>query len=192
MLVGYAQVSSTGQNLDTQIEILKNAGCEKIFLDKRSGTTSSRPQLDQCLDYIREGDTLIVWKLDRLGRSLQHLLSLAEEFKERGIEFKSLTEGLETVTPAGKMIFQVMGAMAEFERNLINERIQAGIKTAKENGVKFGRKKVLNPDQIAMAQQLVASGMSLKKISENLGINRTTLWRNLKDSELALGEPLAT
>jgi DNA invertase Pin-like site-specific DNA recombinase len=146
MLIGYARVSTPSQSLDLQIDALVQAGCDKkrIFTDIASGSKTARPGLDKALDYAREGDILVVWKLDRLGRSLGHLIEVVRGLSDRGIGFKSIQESLDTTTSGGRLIFHVFGAIAEFERDLIRERTNAGLEAARARGKKGGRKRVLN------------------------------------------------
>ncbi|MAW79365.1 MAG: hypothetical protein CMI63_03950 [Parvularcula sp.] len=140
MQIGYARVSTIDQNLDLQIEALKSAGCEKIYEDEGvSGAKASRPGLEELLKHLQRGDVLIVWKLDRLGRSLRHLIDLIGMFEERGIGFTSLSDGIDTTTPLGKLFFHISGAFGEYERNLISERTKAGMEAARARGVRLGR-----------------------------------------------------
>ena len=143
MKIGYARVSTKEQHLDMQLEALKAAGCEKIFSEKMTGRQQNRPELDACLSFIRQGDTLIVYKLDRLGRSLRNILMLLDGFKDKGIHFVSLQDNISTEGATGQLITNVLGAFAQFERDLIVERTQEGRRIAKEKGVKFGRKAVV-------------------------------------------------
>jgi len=180
MKVGYARVSTRDQNSELQIYTLKEAGCERIFEESVSGAQKNRPKLQEALSYLREGDTLVVWKLDRLARSLRQLIETVEDLHERGISFISLTENIDTTTPGGMMIFHVFGALAEFERELIRERTNAGLKAAKDRGVKLGRPRLLDDDQIAIARSLKQAGsMTAAQIAEHLGISRPTLYRLL-------------
>lgn len=140
MLIGYARVSTIDQNLDLQIDALKQAGCDKIFQDEGvSGAKASRPGLEKLLKRLKQGDVLIVWKLDRLGRSLSHLIDLISHFEDRGVGFTSLSDGIDTTTPIGKLFFHISGAFGEYERNLISERTKAGMAAAKARGVRLGR-----------------------------------------------------
>ncbi len=143
MLVGYARVSTTEQTLDLQFDALKKAGCSKIFTDTASGAKTERKGLDEALSYVREGDTLVVWRLDRLGRSLTHLIETVSQLDNRKIGFKSLTEQIDTTTSGGKLIFHIFGALAEFERNLIRQRTNAGLQAARARGRVGGRPKKL-------------------------------------------------
>jgi len=180
MIIGYARVSTKDQNSELQTNTLTEAGCERIFEESASGAQRNRPKLKEALSFLREGDTLVVWKLDRLARSLRQLIETVDDLHERGIGFVSLTENIDTTTPGGKMIFHVFGALAEFERELIRERTTAGLKAAKERGVKLGRPRALDDEQIAIARSLKASGnMTSAQIAEHLGISRPTLYRML-------------
>ncbi len=141
--IGYARVSTGEQNLDLQLDALNNAGCSKIFTDELSGAKTDRPGLTEALNYLRAGDTLVVWKLDRLGRSLKDLIEHVEHLKSNGIEFKSLNESIDTASPTGKFTFHLFSALAEFERDLIRERTRAGLAAARARGRIGGRKKAL-------------------------------------------------
>mgnify|MGYP001179302743 CR=1 FL=1 len=182
MLVGYARVSSrTDQKLDLQIDALKEAGCEKIFTDKISGAKADRPGLKQAMDFVRAGDTLVVWKLDRLGRSLKHLIETVNTLNDRGVGFKSIQEGMDTSTSGGKLIFHVFGALAEFERELIRERTQAGLKAARARGRLGGRPKAMDEATLKMASTLMKDKtMSIKEICAKIGVSRATLYRYLR------------
>ena len=139
MKVGYARVSTHEQNLDLQEDALKEAGCERIYRDRVSGAASDRPGLQNALDYVREGDTLVVWRTDRLGRSLKHLIETVTTLEERGVGFQSVQESIDTTTSGGRLVFHIFGALAEFERNLIQERTRAGLAAARARGRKGGR-----------------------------------------------------
>src|ERR671916_533654 len=155
MDIGYARVSTGEQTLDLQLDALKTAGCGKVYTETASGAKAERPGLDEVLGYLRQGDTLVVWRLDRLGRSLQHLIEVVAALAERGIGFKSLTEQIDTTTPGGKLVFHVFGALAEFERDLIRERTHAGLAAARARGRTGGRPKVLaDAKKVALAQAL--------------------------------------
>ena len=182
MKIGYCRVSSNDQTLNLQKDALKKAGCEKIFSDTGSGASSSRPGLDQCLDQLRKGDTLVVWRLDRLGRSLKHLLTLVEDFSNRGIEFVSLTEAIDTTTSGGKLVFSIFGAIAEFERQIIKERTNAGLASARARGRKGGRKEQHNSKKISTAVKLAdTSPDTIADICKHLGISRSTYYRRRAD-----------
>ena len=182
MLIGYARVSTGDQTLNLQRDALTKAGCEKTFTDTLSGTKAERPGLTEALDFLRTGDTLVVWRLDRLGRSLKHLIETVSALSQRGIGFRSLTEQIDTTTPNGKLVFHVFGALAEFERDLIRERTQAGLAAARARGKVGGRPKVLaDPRMLAMAQRLYADPTtSIDEICRTLRISRTTLYRYVR------------
>ncbi len=181
MLVGYARVSTTEQTLDLQLDNLKKAGCSKIFTDTASGAQTERKGLDEALAYVRPGDTLVVWRLDRLGRSLKHLIEVVTDLEKRGIGFKSLTENIDTTTSGGKLIFHIFGALAEFERNLIRERTNAGLLAARARGRKGGRPKALTEKKVQMAQELYNNKQNaIADICKILGISRATLYRYIK------------
>src|ERR671938_690727 len=152
MLIGYARVSTQDQTLNLQLDRLKAAGCEKIFTDHISGTKAERPGLTDALSHLRPGDTLVVWRLDRLGRSLPHLIETVNGLQERGIGFKSLTESIDTTTSGGKLIFHIFGALAEFEREIIRERTKAGLQSARARGKAGGPKHKLTQKQVAIAK----------------------------------------
>jgi DNA invertase Pin-like site-specific DNA recombinase len=184
MLVGYARVSTQDQHLDLQKDALLKAGCEKIFHDVASGAKTSRPGLDDALAYMREGDTLVVWKLDRLGRSLRHLIDVVNDLNERNIGFRSLQESIDTTTPGGKLIFHVFGALAEFERELIRERTFAGLHAARARGRLGGRPKALDEKKIAMVKALMENpDHSIKDICDIVGVSRATLYRYIKQNQ---------
>jgi DNA invertase Pin-like site-specific DNA recombinase len=184
MLIGYARVSTQEQTLHLQQDALKKAECTKIFTDTASGAKTERIGLDEALSYVRKGDTLVVWRLDRLGRSLPHLITTMTDLEERKIGFKSLTENIDTTTSGGKLIFHIFGALAEFERNLIRERTQAGLTAARIRGKTGGRPKALTDRQISIAQSLYADRKtSIPEICRTLKISRATLYRALKTDE---------
>jgi DNA invertase Pin-like site-specific DNA recombinase len=177
-------VSRFEQNLDLQRDALAAEGCERIFVEKASGAREDRPELEQALQFARPGDTLVVWKLDRLGRSLKHLMATVEALERRGIGFKSLTEHLDTTTPGGKLIFHLFGALAEFERNLTRERTLAGLSAARARGRQGGhpRAATLNdPKKVAMAQALYNDkANSITDICKTLQVSRSTLYRYIQ------------
>jgi DNA invertase Pin-like site-specific DNA recombinase len=182
MLIGYARVSTQDQTLNLQQDALEKAGCIKIYTDTASGAKAERKGLEEALNYVRAGDTLVVWRLDRLGRSLKDLIEKLTGLHTRKIGFKSLTENIDTTTPGGKLIFHMFGALAKFERDLIKERTNAGLQAARARGRKGGRPKVLSEKKVAMARVLFADkNNSIDDICKTLTIGRTTLYRYLKE-----------
>ena len=182
MKVGYARVSTQEQNQDLQKDALKVAGCERIYEEKESGGKAERPELLKLLDALRPGDTLVVWRLDRLGRSIKHLIQTVEELEGRGVGFQSLTETIDTTTSGGKLIFHIFAALAEFERNLIQERTKAGLYAARARGRKGGRKPVMDEAQQRIAQALRDDpSQPIKVICKTLGISRATFYRYTKE-----------
>jgi DNA invertase Pin-like site-specific DNA recombinase len=179
-LVGYALVSTHDQTLNLQRDALQKAGCTKIFTDTASGAKTEREGLEEALSYARKGDTFVVWRLDRLGRSLPHLTATMTDLEERGIGFKSLTENIDTTTSGGKLIFHIFGALAEFERNLIRERTQAGLIAARKRGRIGGRPKALPYQRRSIAQELYDTGHPIMDICRILKISRAMLYRALK------------
>ena len=178
MLIGYARVSTDDQNLDLQRDALQKAGCEQIFTDTVSGTKAERKGLTDALSHLRSGDTLVVWRLDRLGRSLRHLIDTVTALQERGIGFKSLRESIDTTTSGGKLVFHIFGALAEFEREIIKERTRAGLTAARSRGKTGGRPKALTEKQVDMLSNLAADkDRSVEEICKTLGISRTTFYR---------------
>src|ERR671917_2198913 len=182
MLIGYARVSTGEQTLDLQLDALAKAGCEKTYTETASGAAAERPVLADVVGYLRPGDTLVVWRLDRLGRSLQHLIETIAQLADRGIGFKSLTEQIDTTTSGGKLVFHVFGALAEFERDLIRERTQAGLRAARARGRTGGRPKVLaDAKKQALAQALYDGGQAdVATICRTLGISRATFYRYVR------------
>jgi DNA invertase Pin-like site-specific DNA recombinase len=184
MLIGYARVSTHEQTLALQLDALEKVGCEKIFTDKVSGTKAERKGLTDALSHLREGDTLVVWRLDRLGRSLRHLIETITTLAERGVGFKSLTENIDTTTSGGKLIFHIFGALAEFEREIIRERTQAGLASARSRGKVGGRPKALTAKQVQMLRNMAADpSLAVADICKTLGIGRTTFYRYAKVGE---------
>ena len=180
MKYDYARVSTDDQNTDMQLTALKNGGCKKIYKDEGlSGATAKRPALTRCMKKLKKGDTLIVWKLDRLGRSLRDLISMLDDLRARGVKFHSLTEAIDSATPTGRAIWQMIGVLAELERSLIVERTQAGMKEARRRGVTFGRKKKLTPAQVAKARKLIDVGERVEDVAALWNVGRTTLYRAL-------------
>lgn len=178
MKIGYARVSTADQHLTVQLEALKEAGCKKIFREKVSGAKRQRPELDRMLEQLREGDTVVVWKLDRLARSTRDLLEIVETFRESGTGFQSLSEPwADTTSHAGKMIMTVFAGIAEFERDLIRERTGAGRAEAKKRGVRFGRPKKLNIEQRTLALRLLAEGKSIREVATTFDVHIATIYR---------------
>jgi DNA invertase Pin-like site-specific DNA recombinase len=181
MKIGYARVSTEEQNLGLQRDALEAAGCDVIYQDEGiSGITRERAGLTQALSAIETGDTLVVWKLDRLGRSLGFLCELVEQLGKQGAGFQSLTDGIDTTTNSGKLVFHIMGALAEFERNLIRERTKAGMKAAKKRGRHVGRPKALNAAQVAHMQDLLAAGKTQGEVAALLSVSANTISREVK------------
>lgn len=179
MKIGYARVSTDDQNLDLQIDALNVVGCEQIYKEYASGkNTKARPELENCLKSLRAGDTLVVWRLDRLGRSLSDLVKIVTELEAKNIGFESLTEKIDTITSTGKFVFHVFAALAEFERNIIRERTLAGMKAARARGKLGGRPPKLSEGEMAMAKSLIkANDVPISEIARQLGVSRTTLYR---------------
>lgn len=187
MLVGYARVSTNDQNLDLQEEALKQAGCKKIIVDRITGTSIKRPGLEKLNEILRRGDTLMVWKLDRLGRSLQHLIGFIKNLEEQEIGFKSLQESIDSNSSTGKLIFHIFSALAEFERDLIHERTMAGLMSAKKRGKIGGRPKHLDQKQQQTAIKMYQSQKhTVKEICSVIGVSKPTLYRYLKQSNIEL------
>jgi DNA invertase Pin-like site-specific DNA recombinase len=176
--IGYARVSSDDQNLDLQRDALRLAGCERIYEEKESGGKADRAELVRLFEALRPGDTLVVWRLDRLGRSLKHLIQTVEQLETLGVAFQSVTEAIDTSTSGGKLVFHIFAALAEFERALIRERTQAGLKAARARGRQGGRPMTLSKEKLRMAQSLRDDPrQSVSAICKTLGIARTTLYR---------------
>jgi DNA invertase Pin-like site-specific DNA recombinase len=180
MLFGYARVSTGKQDLALQLDALERAGCERIYTDTASGAIRVRPQLEACLEHLRARDTLVVWRLDRLGRSLRHLIETIGELERGDVAFRSLTEGIDTTTAAGRMAFHVFGALAEFEHALIRERTQAGLAAARARGRQGGRLSLMTDQKMRVAREMLASGKhTMQAIAATVGISRATLYRHL-------------
>lgn len=177
MIIGYVRVSTNDQNMDFQLDALKKEGCEKIFQDTISGIKKNRKGLDEALLHLRKDDTLVVWKLDRLGRSLKGLLDLIENLYKAEIQFKSITDGINTTTPMGRFFFNIIGSLAQMERELIIERTRAGIKAARDRGRVGGRKKALTKTKLETARKLLDEGTPRKDIAAAFGISKATLYR---------------
>lgn len=182
MNYGYARVSTYEQNLNLQLDALEAAGCDQIFKDEGvTGAATTRPGLNEALAVLQSGDNLTVWKLDRLGRSLQHLITVIEDLQSKNIGFISLSENIDTTTPGGKLIFHIFGALSEFERSLIIERTNAGLQAAKKRGKRLGRPKRLTQHQIDRAGEMIRSGQETSSgMAALYGVDRTTLYRALR------------
>ncbi len=188
VLIGYARVSTGDQRLDLQYEALQKAACEKVFEDTASGRLVDRPGLQRALEVLRRGDTLVVWKLDRLGRSVKQLVDLVSSFDRDGINFVSLTDGIDTSTPAGRFFFHVMASLAQMERELIVERTRAGLAAAKRLGRRGGRKRIMTESKIEAALTLLRSGTSARDTAVSLGVSVPTLYRWLAATDASADE----
>jgi DNA invertase Pin-like site-specific DNA recombinase len=183
MLIGYARVSTDDQNLDLQSDALQQAGCAKIYEDRKSGAKAERPGLAMALEVARTGDTLVIWRLDRLGRSLKDLIRLAETLDARGIGLKSLHEAIDTTSSGGRLVFHMFGALAEFERNLIRERTQAGLAAARARGRLGGRRKSLDPERRRLVVHLYNERKhTVAEICQLMGISKPTLYSYLEEA----------
>lgn len=185
MMIGYARVSTQDQSLDLQIAALKKAGCKKILDDKLSGSRAERPGLNKMLDVLRKGDTLVVWKLDRLGRSLKNLVNLITDLHRQGIQFKSLTDSIDTGTASGRFFFHIMASLAQMERELTVERTRAGLAVARQLGRVGGRKRRMTETKVKAAKRLLADGTPPREVATSLGVSVPTLYRWLPASERA-------
>ena len=184
MTYGYARVSTGDQTTDLQQDALEKAGCNRIFIDVASGAKAHRPELDHMLDLLREGDTVVVWKLDRLGRSMQNLVELINDFDTRGVQFRSLTESIDTSTPGGILIFNIFGSLAQFERDLIRERTRAGLEAARARGRTGGRPASLDEKQAKEVRRLYESrSVTVDQIASMMRVSRTTIYRCLQKNK---------
>lgn len=182
-LLGYARVSTVEQNARLQTDALKSAGCGRVFSDRASGALDERRQLAKLFEQLRPGDTLVVWRLDRLGRSLRHLIDTVNALAERKVGFRSLTENIDTTTSGGKLVFHIFGALAEFERELIGERTRAGLEAARARGRRGGRPTVMTPDKVATARAMYASKeFTVEAIAQVVGVSRASVYRHLTPS----------
>ena len=187
MLVGYARVSTLDQKPALQTDALTVAGCERIFTEKASGAQRDRPELKAALEYLRQGDTLVVWKLDRLARSMRQLIETVEDMQVRGIELRSLTESIDTATPGGRLVFHIFGALAEFECAVVRERTNAGLQAARDRGKKGGRPKTLGSKDLAVAKAMLADPeISVDEVAARLKISVATLYRYLPGGRSSL------
>lgn len=179
--VGYARVSTIEQDPALQIDALAAVGCAKMFEDRASGAKADRTGLQAVLDYVREGDVLIVWKLDRLGRSLPHLIETVTALEKRGVGFRSITEAIDTTTPGGRLVFHLFGALGQFERDLIQERTRAGLTAAAARGRKGGRKPVVTVEKLDRARAAIAKGLTVREAATRLKVSKTALYEALRD-----------
>lgn len=180
MLIGYARVSTEDQKLHLQHDALQAVGCDKIFDEKISGAGARLPCREELLEYVRPGDVVVVWKLDRLGRSLRDLIEIVTVMKDRGVGLRSLHESIDTTTPAGKLIFHVFAALSEFEADVLRERTRAGLAAARNRGKRLGRPRALSQEQVEMAVTMMANPkLSARQVAEQLGVHRSTIYRSL-------------
>lgn len=178
--IGYARVSSVGQTLDVQLSKLQH--CDKIFQEKRSGASSTRPRLSACLEYVREGDVLVVTRLDRLARSTLHLCQIAAELERKGVDLQVLDQSINTSDATGRLLFNMLGAIAQFETELRAERQKDGIQKAKERGVQFGKRKKLDPEQIAELQKSRQEGVLIKTLMKEYDLSKSSVYRYLNET----------
>lgn len=182
MKLGYARISTTEHSVDMQLDALSKAGCEEIYREKSSSRNFDRKELKACLKALREGDQLIVWKLDRLGGSVKHLIETVEDLNKRGVEFVSLTEQIDTSSSGGKLIFNIFASIAEFERNIISERTKEGLAAARKRGRKGGRPKKLDKEKIKLARTMLADpDVTVTEVAKHFGVGRNTLYRNINN-----------
>jgi DNA invertase Pin-like site-specific DNA recombinase len=177
--IGYARVSTLEQEMALQLDALRAAGCDRIFEDRASGAKTDRPGLAQAIAFVRDGDVLVTWKLDRLARSLPHLIETVNQLEKNGAGLRSLTEAIDTTTPGGRLIFHVFGALAQFERDLIRERTRAGLSAAAARGRRGGRKPVVTADKLTRAKALIANGLTVREAASRVKIGKTALYHAL-------------
>ena len=189
--IGYARVSTIDQDLALQLDALAKAGCDRVFQDKASGAKADRPGLTAALSFVREGDILTVWKLDRLGRSLPHLIETVNALEARGVSFRSLTEAIDTTTPGGRLVFHIFGALGQFERDLIRERTRAGLDAAAARGRQGGRKPVVTEEKLRRARTLVAQGFTVREAAARIKVGKTVLYAALAQTTSEPGEGLS-
>ena len=178
-LIGYARVSTTDQDLSLQLDALRAAGVERVFEDRASGAKAERPGLAEAVGFIRDGDILVVWKLDRLGRSMGHLIEIVTGLEAKGVGLRSLTEQIDTTSPGGRLMFHIFGALAHFERDLIRERTRAGLTAAAARGRKGGRRAVVTPDKLKRAKALLGQGLRVREAAQRIGVGKTALYAAL-------------
>jgi DNA invertase Pin-like site-specific DNA recombinase len=187
MLVGYARVSTQDQNPALQLDALRSMGCERVFVEKASGAQRDRPEWRATLDYLRTGDTLVIWKLDRLARSLKQLIETVEDLERRNIGLRSLTENIDTTTSGGRLVFHLFGSLAEFERSIIRERSRAGLEAARSRGRRGGRPAALNEKDLAIARTLLTNpDLTVEEVARRLKVTPSTLYRHLPGGRGAL------
>jgi len=184
-LIGYARISTAEQSLTPQRDALTAAGCAALFEDTASGAKNDRPGLTELLSYLRRGDVLVVWKLDRFGRSMAHLIEMVQALEAKGVGFRSLTEGVDTTTPSGTFVLHLFGALAQFERDLIRERTTAGLKAAAARGRKGGRRPVITPDKLARARVHLAAGLTVREAAARVKVGKTALYEALARADPA-------
>lgn len=191
MLIGYARVSTQDQDLSLQLDALKEAGCKKVYTEKASGAKTDRPELAAALEYMREGDTLVIWKLDRLARSLRQLIDTVEDMNARGVGLRSVTEAIDTGSAGGKLVFHIFAALAEFERSIIQERTQAGLKAARSRGRTGGRPRALSEGDLKVAKALVLDpDITMDEVAKRLGVSVATLYRAFPGGKSGLAEEI--
>ena len=189
MLLGYARVSTDGQDHALQLDALRAAGCERVFTETASGTRTDRAELAKLLEQARAGDTVVCWRLDRVGRSLRHLIDIAEQLQQRGIALRSLTESIDTSTPSGRFLFNILGALGQMEREIIVERTRAGLMAAAARGRRGGRPRSMDEAKVRAAKAMLASGtMTAGEVARQLGVAASTLYRHLPGGRGALAE----
>jgi DNA invertase Pin-like site-specific DNA recombinase len=177
MLIGYARISQDTQSIDLQIDALSAAGCDKIFSDTMSGSRNDRPGLKQALEFARSGDSICVWRLDRLGRSLSHLIALMQDLERREIGFRSLTEAIDTTTPGGRLTYNLFASLAEFERSVLRERTRAGLRAARQRGRLGGRPRLVTAEKLDAVRRLLEAGTSVRDVATALGVSVPTIYR---------------
>jgi len=182
-LIGYARVSTQDQDLALQLDALRAVGCDRVFEDRASGAKADRPGLTAALSYVRDRDVLVVWKLDRLGRSMAHLIETVTNLETRKVGLRSITEAIDTTTPGGRLIFHVFGALGQFERDLIRERTQAGLRAAAARGRHGGRKPVVTPEKLKRARVLIAQGLNVREAAARVKVGKTALYMALAGSD---------